>query len=538
MDARIIYKNGAFFCTKKNVNKRLRMRLEKAKFKFDFMNGWFTTNIKGAYLLRDLASEKVETILNKSFITYTPLKAAPLIIPKGLSLLEHQQPSVYYSLSRNRSYLALSPGLGKTIIAALIAKTFHEKSLVIVPPFLQLNTLEEFLKWSPELKTTILSNVDFEFPDVLIVPDSQIADVCLQRFIREFSPQLLIVDEFHRFKTETSKRSKAFYGFTDKRKRIGNRYSPGILDIKSIQKTVLMSGTPMPNRPIELYGLFNKCAGEYIDFMSKELYGKRYCSAYLEKNKWTGQPFGYNYNGCHKINFKHLMSKVKSKDAYDSKGFMLRLNKEILGLPLLTEEVVILSKDMTGVLKKLDAELVKEYKANDIIKYYLAEQNDIEDIHLMEYRRLLGEHKVKVACDYIKSILEDTDENILIVGYHKEVINEVSKKLKKYKHSVITGKTPVNKRQEIVKRFQKSKGERILLGNIDAIGVGFNITKPDRIILVEYDWSDSKNRQVIDRVHRYGLKHEVVAQYLAFRNSLDINILKLLLEKQQITNYV
>lgn len=535
----VIYNNGVFYA--KNVGNPdfRREQLKKAGWKHNDRDGWFTANLKSASLLRDYADERAKNIINRAFIIHSPWKGA-LTIPKGLKALPHQPGSARYALNRNRSYLALAPGLGKTIVAALIAWAMKVRCIYVCPPFLTINTLEEFQKWAPDLHTRILSNVDWIIPDVLIVPDSQITNPFVRSYIRMFSPQLFIGDEWHRYKTDTAQRSKAVFGYRDNRRKV--KYIPGILDGKHLQKIVLMSGTPMPNRPIELFRTFSKCAGEFIDFSTKNQFGLKYCDGFLTTNEWTGQPYGYDFTGCNEKQFKKLMGRVKSKTSSDPNGFMLKLDKKILGLPPLTEEIVLLGDDMPRALKGMDADMLRKYSPKDLIKLrmriLLGQSTEEEDIHLMTYRRMLGEYKVKPSCEFIKSILEETEENLLIVAIHKEVIRSVAERLSDYNPLVITGNTPSMQRQRIVKEYQTSKKRRIILGNEDAIGVGFTITKANRIPLIEFDWSPGKNRQVIDRAHRYGLKHDLLAQYLCFRNSLDRSTIETLLYKEKIINHV
>jgi SWI/SNF-related matrix-associated actin-dependent regulator 1 of chromatin subfamily A len=550
MSISVIYKNGAFYARTPNQNRHASM-LKKAGWKCNGRDGWFTTNLTSASLLRDFADERAKNIIDRAFIKFTHWNGDALSIPKGLNTLPFQPGAVQYSMCRNRSYLALSPGLGKTIVAALIAALMKVRTVYICPPFLTLNTLEEFQKWAPELHTKILDNVDYIVPDVLIVPDSQLANVYLRDYLRFFKAQLLIGDEWHRFKTDTAQRSRALFGYHDNRKKI--KYQPGILDGRDLTKIIAMSGTPVPNgRPIELYPTLRKLAGEYINFMSMQQFGLKYCKAFPIKNDYNGKVYGYDLTGCDEKNFKKLMDVVKSDVLIHKEkrtivtnnfsGFMLRLNKSILGLPKLTEEVVVLGDEMPRELKSMDVDLGSHYSSKDLIKWEIKRlmglSDSNEDIHIMTYRRLLGEYKVKPAVEFITSILEETDENLLIVAIHKKVISMLEEKLSDFNPMVITGDTPTMKRQKIVKEYQASKNRRIILGNLDAIGIGFTLTKVNRIPLVEFDWSDGKNRQVIDRAHRHGLKHELLAQYLVFKNSMDRTTIKTLLEKQQRTSHV
>jgi SWI/SNF-related matrix-associated actin-dependent regulator 1 of chromatin subfamily A len=525
------YNKGAFFLkgSTRTISEIMYKKTNLVGWKHDKINGWFTTKITSAFLMREHADDRAKNILNKSFIQHTPNKKV-LVIPNGLKLLPHQPGTVRYALSRNRSYLALDPGLGKTPIAALITQAMNAATIYICPPFLALNTLEEFQKWNPKMSIEILGSHDWIVPDVLIIPDSIISHPHTREYIRFFNPKVIIVDEAHRYKELTAKRSKALFGYVDRRKQ--NSIVPGIVDARELQKLIYMSGTPVPNRPLELFPVLHKSAPEYIDFDSKDSFGMKYCGGFYNGH-------GFDYKGANEKELTKLRNRFVSKDDKDDKGFMLRLHKELLGLPPLLEELVILGDEMNPELKNLDKSVTKRL-GKDMMKAVIAatrKQNE-DELHISTYRRLLGMHKVEPSFKYINSILEETEENLLVFAYHKDVIKSLAEKLKAFRPLVITGDTPKEKRHAIIKEYQSSKERRLILGNIDAMGVGYTITKANRCIGVEWSWVPGVNRQIIDRVHRYGLKHSLLAQFLAFRNSLDITMYNTNERKKKVTGII
>jgi SWI/SNF-related matrix-associated actin-dependent regulator 1 of chromatin subfamily A len=529
MTIKLTYSNGLFKIVGAvgfhNIDK-----IQKAGFKNNKTDGWFTTKMMSASLLRDYADEKAENIFRRAFLRHSPWKGA-LVIPKKLTLLSHQPTAATYALSRNKSYLALAPGLGKTIVAAIIAATLNGRALYVCPPFLAINTMEEFKKWAPSLTVGVLGKNDWEVPDVLIVPDSMIHSLDVIKYIWFFKPKVFIGDEFHRFSNPKSLRSKGMYGYRDNRKKI---YVPGILDCPTLEKSIPMSGTPMSNRPIELHPMLYKLAPEYIKFFHYDEYGMQYCSP-----RWNG--FGYDFTGCNRKEFKALMDRVKSVDAHDPKGFMLRLNKDILGLPKLTEEMMMLGSDMPPVLKGLEREILKRYSSVDLMKAIIAQEmgTNESDLHLATYRRMLGMYKVKPSIEFITSILEETDDAIFVYAIHTDVIHELAVGLEAYSPIVVTGKIKSKQtRQNMVNEFQSNKLRRIFIGNIDAVGIGYTLTKANRVIGVERSLVTGINRQITDRVHRYTLEHEVLHQVLMFRNSYDKTQYEMLENKEQITSYV
>lgn len=475
-------------------------------------------------LLRATKAEKLKFRKNYSPIKFRRWEGS-LSIPKGLNTLEHQIPCAKYALNRNRAYLGLAPGLGKTPIAALIAQGMKLRTLYICPKMLVYNTYEEFKKWNPSMSVSILNEADWIVPEILIVPDSILDKFETRLYIRYFNPQVIIIDEAHRFKEMTAKRTQSLLGYKDK----DEGYIPGIVDRRDLKKLVFMSGTPMPNRPIELYPVVAKSCPEYIDFKNKIEFGLTYCKAYFDGKS-------YDFRGCNEEALKNLKEVMVSKNANDRYGFMLRMDKNTITLPQLTEEIVVLGDGkISRELKGMQQEIFKKFSTDDLIKKALIKKLGKEEIHIATYRRLLGMEKVSHAVEFLKDILDNTDENLLVFAIHKEVIKALSEKLSDYSPLVATGDTNTKLRHQMVREYQTNKKKKLFIGNIDAMGVGHTLTKADRIPLVEFSYVPGVNRQAIDRGHRFGLDHPILAQYIALANSLDKPVLESLRRKEKIT---
>lgn len=483
-----------------------------------------------ATLLRATKTEKIKFRKNYSPIKFRRWEGS-LTIPKGLTPLEHQVPCAKYALNRNRSYLRLDPGLGKTPIAALITQGMGCKTLYVCPAMLVQNVYEEFKKWNPTMSVKVLDNIDWIVPEVLIIPDSIIDRYETRLYIRTFKPEVIIIDEAHRFKNLDANRTQALLGYKDK----DEGYIPGIVDRRDLKNLIYLTGTPMPNRPIELYPIISKSCPEYIDFQNYIQYGLRYCKGYYDGH-------GYDFRGANKEELELLKGLMLSKNWDDRYGFMLKLEKAILKLPPLIEEVVILGDGKPSrELRSIQNELFKKYSADDLINFstkkkFKSKDGKDDKAHFATYRRLLGLEKVPFVADYIKDILENSDENILLLGIHVDVIKELGDRLSDYKPFVVTGDTvKASKRHDLVKEYQRDKKRPLFISNIDAIGVGHTITKASRVPLCEWSPVPGTNRQGIDRVHRYGLKHSVLAEFIALANSKDIDLLKSLQKKEKIT---
>jgi SWI/SNF-related matrix-associated actin-dependent regulator 1 of chromatin subfamily A len=437
--------------------------------------------------LKDQSDKSARIKPSKTTITKEPWLGA-IRYPKGLHPKLFQFEAIRFALERNRSYLALDPGLGKTIIAALIARNLaHLDVWYVCPPFLVENTYSEMLKWNEEY-----------FHRLTVIPDNR-----LDKFKpKSKDPVLLIVDEAHRFKNETAKRTKSLFNIL----------------FPCASRCVFMSGTPMPNRPIELFPVLSVAAPETIDFKNRFQYGLRYCAGF--QNQW-----GWDFTGA--SNVSELSLKVKS-------NFMLRMRKRdvLEELPDKMEEMIILSDEMPKAVGALDKSILKEYSPEDLMKHTL------DSPHTATYRKELGKAKCKFAIEFLKDILENSNEALLVFAIHRDVIAKLSWALSEYNPVVITGETPTHKRNDLVKGFQMEGGSKLFIGNIQAAGVGFTLTRSARVVFVEFDWVPGNNEQASDRAHRIGQNRDVLVSYLVFKNSIDRTVLETILRKRKSINLV
>lgn len=464
---------------------------------------WATSSALVAARLREYADSSAKVQLQRMLLEYAPWTGG-FIEPKNDKLKPFQKDAALFALSRNRSYLALDPGLGKTPIAISISNQTRGQVVYICPPFLAYNTLEEFNRWNihPERTAAIFSTgrpgIECDF---LIVPDTLLAKFALRQR-EEYAT--LFVDEAHRFKNRTASRTKQL---------LGGPITPGL--VSRFDRVVFLSGTPMPNRPIELYPILSQAAPETIDFMSLFEYGARYCA--LFKGHW-----GWDFSGASDV--AGLFKRIQGR-------FMLRVKKQdaLPELPDKLEEIVFIDKTLPPSIQALERKVLKDHSPEDLYHHSLSP-------HVASYRREIGLLKLDPACHYIKECLDGGDENLLVFAYHRDVIDGLADQLSQYAPLVVTGDTTKEKRHEAVGAFQAANGPRVFIGQIQAAGIGFTLTRATRVVFVEYSWVPGENSQASDRAHRIGQKDFVNVQYLVFRNSIDRTVIETDLRKREIIN--
>lgn len=489
---------------------------------------WFTNNFKVAACLRDFADESTKARINRVIISVTPW-TTPLHFPIRLTPTPYQIEAARFVLERNRSYLGMAAGLGKTIVAAIAMNSLmsrgHPVFVYVCPSSLVNNVENELSIWSPAIDCEHYDEPKL-FGNLLLVPDSLFQRDNIFSEIKGFVERLkrqnyypkttqetvLFVDEAHRFKDDESGRTRVLFGHDQK---------PGIVSL--FERVVFMSGDPMPNRPMELYPVLSTCAPQTIDFMSRDEFGLKFCAG-----RYDG--YGYDFSGA--SNLRELAQRVQGT-------FMFRLRKDALPLPPLLEEVLVVAENVPTEIADFEQHILREFSIEDLTKGALEREFHYQDMHLMTYQRLLGMKKIKHAVAWLKDFLEDTDEAVLIFARHTDVIDALIKECEKleYEALVITGATPTKDRYRLVDQFQKTNC-RIMIGNLRAMGLGFNITKATRILNLEPDWTPSTNNQGRDRAHRYGQTKTVLAQYMCFKNSVDQRVLNTVLRKTKLQSYI
>lgn len=193
-----------------------------------------TTHINDEFTPFEIYIKLLIEYFGKS-IEYDPESITDL--PKGYKKLAYQIDAVndgYSKLLKHSGFvLADVVGLGKTIIATIIAKKFYfangyrTKTLVIYPPAVEKN-------WRRTIR-------DFEVPNVDFITNGS-----LHRIKHPEDYDLVIVDEAHKFRSDDSEMFHQLQKLCKtKRKRKGN-------DLSDNKKVILVTATPLNNKPEDI----------------------------------------------------------------------------------------------------------------------------------------------------------------------------------------------------------------------------------------------------------------------------------------------
>lgn len=408
-----------------------------------------------------------------------------------MKLLPHQEVSMQFLLDKKRCILADEPRVGKTLATASAALQ-NLPALIICPAIVKSVWMSAFTNLNPDVPVTIINgkkNATSIGADGITIINYDLLGAITK--IGKF--KTLVLDESHRIKSPKAIRTKA-----------------ALKLMKSIPNVYALSGTPIPNRPIELFPLLSGLGiykGGYYDFAS------RYA------RMWKA-PWGMDVSGA--SNLPELKDKMKP--------YVLRRKKADVFTEYQEPIVSLITFDLPVDARE------KEFSADSLLDHpnpMLAFEG------LSEVMKEAGLRKVKPAIEFILDKLE-TGEPIVVFAHHKEVVHAINEGIQKagYESSVITGDTAQAKRSGQIEQFQSGVA-KVFIGNLSACQEGIDLSVADTVVFVEATWQTSALLQASSRIENINKVGCAPLIYLlTIARSLDHTVLKKVLQKQNIVNQI
>lgn len=425
------------------------------------------------------------------------------------ALYRFQLKGVLHIQQRNgRCLVGDEQGLGKTVqaIAWMHLNPEVRPVVIVVPSSIKLNWAKEIKMWTDIEDIAILSGktpYDLSFSDVIIL-NYDIVDAWYKE-IQKMQPKVLILDECQLIKNNKAARTKAV-------KKMA----------KSIPHAILLSGTPIVNRPIEFFN-----AIQLVDrtvMPNWPTFTKRYCNP-----KHNG--FGWNYNGAsnteelHEILTNTIMIRRTKKEVLKDLPDKIRSF-----FPLEMEEALAAEYDqaetnfLAWMTENRGAEAAERASA-------AATLTEIETLKQIAVRS-----KLDHAMEWTENFL-NSGEKLVVFAIHKFVIDAFMKRFEKLAVK-IDGSVSDSNRQLAVDKFQNEAKTRLFVGNIKAAGVGITLTAASNVAFLELPWTPGDMVQAEDRCHRIGQKDSVNIYYLLAEYTIEEKIAALLDEKRKVLDAV
>jgi SWI/SNF-related matrix-associated actin-dependent regulator 1 of chromatin subfamily A len=443
--------------------------------------------------------------------------------PAGCAYLPYQKAGVAYAMTRKHVLIGDEMGLGKTIQGVGIsnADPTIRKVLIICPATPKINWRREWMKWDVKgLSVGVMDAKSTELPDTdVVILNFDIAKK-FQDLLRTRTYDLMIIDECHKVKNPDAQRTVAVFGRKagkkKKNKETGVMEPQPAIPVIEAHRNAYLTGTPIPNRPIELFPMLERLDPEDLG-RSFFAYAKRYCNA-------TQTQYGWDFSGA--SNLDELQEKLRSK-------FMVRrLKVDVLkDLPPKRRQVILVEPDDRG--RNLIAKEKAAWAAMTSGKVQMEEQS-VDLASMSSVRKEVAVYKVPFVIDHVNDLLEAGIEKIVVMAHHKDVVDALMKEYGKAAVKIDGRVTKIEDRQAAVDRFQDDPECKIFIGSIQAAGVAITLTAAAHAVFAELDWVPGNMHQAEDRIHRIGQSKHCLIQYILLDDSLDANMINKIIEKLEV----
>lgn len=456
--------------------------------------------VKGA--AHALCSEEGRALTEKVRASHAKDSDRSFPAPEGKSYLPYQRAGIAYALERRCTLIADEMGLGKTIqaIGVINASPEIRNILIICPASLKFNWKNELSAWSCQALSWSKTSWGWTGHGVsrliYIINYDQLAKLSVPEMW-----DLVVCDEFQYCKNQKAARTKLTAEHC-----------------KSARKILGLTGTPINNRPVELYSLLELLGGcEILSGTGKQRFTRfawRYCAP---KQVWTGKKLVWDFGGADHL--EELQEKLRVN------CMVRRLKADVLTeLPAKRRQIVVLGEESDDGYQITET----DYE-NAVSSLRKGAKYAFEEIS--EARHLQALRKLDAAIKFIRDSADGNDRKLVVFAHHKDVIAGLRTGLADLGIAVIDGSTSQEERAESVRRFQEDDSCRVFIGSIMAAGTGLTLTAASHVIFVEMDWQPGNMVQAEDRCHRIGQRDSVLVQYLVVDGTLDSKIAKLLVRK-------
>jgi SNF2 family DNA or RNA helicase len=437
----------------------------------------------------------------------------------GRHMFGYQKYGSQWLAIRHGALLADEQGTGKTLqaIAAIPAKS----PIVVVAPAVAKGVWQrEVAKWRPHLCVRVLSGRgSFAWPEPgeMVVVNYDIlpeihTDTCKKKkhklpdgeeckgcapFLDECPENLTIIaDEAHALKNGKAARTQKFRALGRTARAKSGR-------------TWLLTGTPLMNRPQELWsvyqagGIAQEAFGTWKGFM----------------NLFQGRPaqFGGYTWGSPQPEVVERMQRV-----------CLRRRREEVMPELPRKRWESLSVEVDKKTLRTCDEVLKRYGGIEkLVK--LIESDGLGFEEMSAVRAALAASKIPAMLSLVENF-EEQEEPVVVFSAYRAPVDTLATRSG---WAVITGDTPPDERSRIEDAFQAGRLKGVA-STIKAGGVAITLTRAAHALFVDLEWTPALNAQAEDRICRIGQTRGCVITTLTAEHPLDERIVELLTQKSQL----
>ncbi len=436
------------------------------------------------------------------------------LIHDDLVFYEHQIEGVRRMARMSSVILADEMGLGKSLQALTTAAVDFQKGyaahvLIVCPAYLKWNWAAE-IEEHTDFTYTVYHGTPKQREKLRAEFDRHILIVGYEQLVNDFAHlrmmpwDILIVDEAHMVKEARSKRSKAIHSL-------------------KVQRVFLLTGSPVLNRPNELFSLLHRC--DPARFRSYWPFVNRYCV------------FG-GFKGKQVVGVKNKRELREILAEY----MIRRLKVDCLDLP---------DKQYITRWVELHPDQRKLYdEANKTLELALPDEPqpmEIENalVKMLKLKQIactpacLGfeDHSYKLDAaieDIVEFCMGDNPEHVVVFTQFRGV--QEAMKLRLDAAGVpcwqLHGDIPMNVRMGVIDAWKKDTPGVLMI--MLQMASGMNLTTARKALFLDKLYVPKLNEQAEDRIHRIGADTSQPVQIIAYvaKNTIEERIERILSKKR------
>lgn len=436
---------------------------------------------------------------------------------------KHQKVGLALCQRRKNFGLFMEMGTGKTkVILDLLGNYYKDgqvkrPSLIVAPVAVINNWKREAALNQPHLRVVVAQGTQGKKLLAIDQVKQGLADVVvinyesLWRLAEDFSIEwfAMVLDESTRIKHRGTQQAKAII-------KLG----------RAASKKYIMTGTPAPNSPLELYN--------QIRFLDESVFGSSWY-AFRDRYAIMG-----GYGGYQVLGWKNLPELTQKLASISYRV----LKKDCLDLPekVYKEYRMPMEKDQAKFYKELADDLITTIAGTDIVAtVVLAKLTKLRQIASGFVYRDDGATinlDKNPKLDQLEILLQEIAprHKVVIWTSFREELTLVSAICSKLglKWVKLDGTINAKERDNVVQNFQNDETVRVFIGQQHAGGIGITLTAADYCIFFSNDYSHEIRVQAEDRLHRIGQRNQVTYIDLIMKGTLDSTIRRMLTNKEQL----
>jgi SNF2 family DNA or RNA helicase len=405
-------------------------------------------------------------------------------------------------------------------------------ALVVCPNTLKLNWRREVRKWIPQRRVEVINATDKQIwlnTDITVINYDLLQKHSAALAARGYV--VMVLDESHMVKERGTIRAKECIALS-----------------KIIPKKLLLTGTPIVNRPKELISQL-MILERMKKFGTQFAFLQHYCQAQQTK-------YGWDTSGASNLEELHEKLRATCMVRRRKEDVLKELpDKQYTFVPMELDnpaEYALAERDVVEYLKQCAlknkaflaaiAHMTPEDKQNAMnarasSAEAMAERN--EALRRIEIcKQLAAKGKMAGLIEWITDVI-DTGQKLVVFGHHVAFVKKLVNHFKDSAGAVcIMGEVSLEDRDKNVQRFQNDDNCRLIVCNMEAGGLGLTLTAASTAAFFELGWTPTGHDQCEGRLHRISQKNAVAIYYLLAAGTIDEEIYSILRDKRDVVDAV